>query len=535
MRPYPWENSYPAGVDWGAEIATGTLPGLLDATVAEHGDLPALRFRTAVLSYRDLAVRVDRLAAGLMAEGLRPGQSVAFLLPNTPYHPIAFFAVLRAGGRVVHLTPLDPVRASARKLVDSDASWVITTDVPAVLGTAERLRDEGHCARLFVGADASWDGLAPSGLPDAEPPEIWPEVFPEDVALLQYTGGTTGFPKAAMLSHANLTAAVSSGQVWARGQGKAFTPADRVICVLPLFHIYALTSVLLRSLSGGAEVMLFARFDAATIVDAIERDRATVFLGVPTMWTALAQFPGIEARDLSSLRMAFSGGAPMPMEVVNRLEALTGHRLGGGWGMTETSPVGCTIPPGQPYEQGEIGVPLPGIVVRIVSLDDPLRVMPPGETGEIAIQGPNVTKGYWNRPEENAVAFAGGFFLTGDVGHMTEDGRFFLVDRKKDMILSGGFNVYPRVIEEAIYEHPDVAEAGVVGVADEYRGQSAKAFVVLREGAAPLTLEALRAFLSERIGRHELPTALELRSSLPKTPVGKLSRRELANPVSQES
>jgi long-chain acyl-CoA synthetase len=530
-RPYPWETIYPPGIDWGTPIATSTLTALLDRAADRFGPAPALRFRAARLSYAELRQRVDRLAAGLIAEGLRPGDRVGLLMTNSPYHPIAFFAVLRAGGVVVHLTPLDPPRALARKLADSGAIWVISQDVAGVRATAERLLESGACTRLFLGRDAAWDDAGPAGLPDAEPPAQWPVLRQDDVAVLQYTGGTTGVPKAAMLSHTNLTAAVSIGTVWTTGLGQQLNPSDRMIGVLPLFHIYALTSVLLRGLAGGAEILLFARFDAEAVVAAIERDRATTFHGVPTMWTALANLPGIDGRDLSSLRIAFSGGAPMPMEIVNRLAALTGHRLGGGWGMTETSPVGTVLPPGRSYGQGEIGVPQPGIVMRVVGLDDPTRVLPPGQTGEIAIQGPNVTRGYWNRPEENAQAFVDGFFLTGDVGHMTEDGRFFLIDRKKDMILSGGFNVYPRMIEDAIYEHPDVAEAAVVGVPDAYRGQSAKAFVVLRPGAAMLTLEALKAFLAERIGRHEIPTALEIRETLPKTPVGKLSRRALLEPT----
>ncbi len=530
-RPHPWEAIYPPGIDWGTPIATSTLTALLDHAAARFGAAPALRFRSARISYAALQQRVDRLAAGLLAEGLMPGQAVGLLMTNSPYHPIAFFAVLRAGGVVVHLTPLDPPRALARKLADSGAAWVISTDVPAVLPSAQRLLADGACARLFLGRDGAWDDEGASGLPEADPPTAWPVLHKDDVALLQFTGGTTGVPKAALLSHANLTAAVSIGGVWTRGFGMQLTPSDRMIGVLPLFHIYALTSVLLRGLAGGAEILLLARFDADAVVKAIETQRATTFHGVPTMWTALANLPGIEARDLSSLRIAFSGGAPMPMEIVNRIAAMTGHRLGGGWGMTETSPVGTVLIPGRAYDQGEIGVPQPGIVMRVVALDDPTRVLPPNETGEIAIAGPNVTRGYWNRPEETAASFAGGFFLTGDVGHMTEDGRFFLIDRKKDMIISGGYNVYPRMIEDAIYEHPDVVEAAVVGVPDAYRGQAAKVFVVLRAGAADLTLDDLKSFLASRIGRHEMPTALEIRQTLPKTPVGKLSRRALLEPT----
>ena len=525
MRPHPWEASYPAGVDWGAPINTSSLPAMLDRAVDRFGAAPALRFRTARLSFRDLATRVDRLAAGLISEGLRPGQSVGLFLPNTPYHPIAFFAVLRAGGIVVHLTPLDPLRALMRKLADSGARWVITTDLPALANTVAGLSQDG--TRVFIGADQTWDTGVASGLPDADPPASWPIVTSDSLALLQYTGGTTGVPRAAMLTHANLTAAVSIYAVWNDGQGRSLSPTDRVLCVLPLFHIYALTAVMLRSIEAGAELLLHARFDAAAVLDTIERDRATVFAGVPTMWTALAASPGIDTRDLSSLRVASSGGAPLPVEIAARIEALTGHVLGGGWGMTETSPAGTNLLAGLKLGLGAIGLPLPSIEMQVVALDDPHRLLGPGETGELRIRGPNVTAGYWNRPDETRDAFADGFFLTGDVGHMDADGQFYLVDRKKDLILSGGFNVYPRVVEEAIYEHPDIAEAAVVGVPDPYRGQAACAFVTLRPGAAPLTLAALRAFLAERIGRHELPASLEIRDSLPKTAVGKLSRREL--------
>jgi long-chain acyl-CoA synthetase len=291
--------------------------------------------------------------------------------------------------------------------------------------------------------------------------------------------------------------------------------------------MYALSAVMLRALCEGAELLLRPRFDVATTLHDIEVKRATVFPGVPTMWIALANTPGVERRDLSSLKRASSGGAPLPVEVAERFEALTGHRLGGGWGMTETSPAGTNQPLNGAGKAESVGLPLPGIVMDIVALDDPRRRLPPGEKGEIRIKGPNVTQGYWNAPEETAAAFVDGYLLTGDIGTMDEDGYFFLLDRKKDMIVSGGFNVYPRTIEEAIYEHPAVAEVIVIGVPDAYRGEAAKAFVQLKPGAAAFTLDELRAFLSDKIGRHELPAHLEIRDALPRTAVGKLSKKEL--------
>ncbi len=528
-----WEQSYPEGARWDVPIDVTTLPALLDEAVAAHGDRPAIEFRERRISFRELGARADHAAAALIAAGLRPGERVALYLPNTPWHPVFFFGALRAGGVVVHLSPLDPPRALAAKLADAGARFVLTTNIGEMVARAAALGAE----RVIVGEDDEWGaGATPMpSAPDvtpfralpAPPVAAWPEVAPADLALLQYTGGTTGAPRAAMLTHANLTAAVAIYEAWARAIGRAPAPDDRVIGVLPLFHIYALTAVLLRNLRAGAEILLRARFDVESVLRDIEEKRATAFPGVPTMWIALANHPGIETRDFSSLRTAGSGGAPLPAEVRERFERLCGLRIGGGWGMTETSPAGTNIPPGAPQQPGAIGLPLPGIDMSIGALDDPAHALPPGEVGEIRIRGPNVTQGYWNRPDETARAFVDGWFLTGDIGKMDERGFFFLIDRKKDMLISGGFNVYPRNVEEAIYEHPSVAEAIVIGVPDAYRGQAAKAFVTLRAGAAPFTLDALRDFLSERLGRHELPASLEFRDSLPRTPVGKLSKKEL--------
>jgi len=410
----------------------------------------------------------------------------------------------------------------------------------ALPATAQKLLEGGAVDRIVVGDEAAWGAADASPVPcdgkriiafadllATAPPEAWPRVAVDDVALIQYTGGTTGTPKGALLTHGNLTAAVASYDEWASGQDLYRPGEERALCVLPLFHIYALTTVLLRHIKAGNCILLRERFSVEGVLRDIEQKRATTFAGVPTMWIALAASPGLEKHDFSSLRVLGSGAAPLPVEVADRFERLTGKRLGGGWGMTETSPAGTNLPKdgGKP---GSIGLPLPGITIEIVALDDPHRVLAANEPGELRIKGPNVTAGYWNRPDETRAALVDGFLLTGDVGTMDEDGYIFLLDRKKDMIISGGFNVYPSMVEHAIYEHPAVEEAVVVGVPDPYRGEAAKAFVTLRAGAAPFTLEALRAFLADKLGRHELPAALEFRASLPKTPVGKISRKELA-------
>lgn len=538
-RPYPWEKSYPPGLAWDLPIAPATLPALLDRTVARDGAKAAIIYRGRSISYGELADNVDRFAAALAARGLGADDAVALYLPNSPWHPIAFFATLRLGARVVHLSPLDAEHELAHKLSDSGARTLVTIDVGRCTEIAARLVDKGLVDRVIVGEEATWGAQPGTFAPhpvfvgagdfmrDAVVPATWPVVDPQRPALLQYTGGTTGTPKGAVLTHANLTAAVAIYDAWYAAQGLSHPGEDRIVCALPLFHIFALTTILLRHVANGNTIFLHQRFDVEAVLADIEVGRADMFPGVPTMWIALTNHPGIETRDLSSLRNCSSGGASLPVEVAARFTDLTGLPLRGGWGMTETAPAGTNIPVAGEPRPGTIGLPMPGIEIEIVALDDPRRVLPLGQSGELRIRGPNVTAGYWNRPEETAAAFVDGWLLTGDIGHMDEDGWVFIHDRKKDMIISSGFNVYPQMIEQAIYAHPAVAEVLVIGVPDAYRGEAAKAFVSLRPGAERFTLDALNAFLADRLGRHELPAALEFREALPRTPVGKLSKVDL--------
>ena len=368
---------------------------------------------------------------------------------------------------MVHLSPLDGEIALSHKLFDSGARILVTSNLSALLPTALKFLDKGLLDRLIVCADDHWGkaGTPQTALPDspaimtfqqfiegAVKPAHWPAIDVDDVALLQYTGGTTGLPKGAMLSHGNLTSAVSIYDVWGKKSRAERNAIDRVICVLPLFHIYALTVILLRGLERGDLISLHQRFDAEAVMRDIEVKRATTFPGVPTMWIAIAALPDLESRDFSSLVHCGSGGAPLPVEVARIFERKTKMKLKSGWGMTETCSPGTGHPQEGPDKPGSIGLMLPGIELDVVSLEDPKQMMPVGEVGEIRIRGPNVTKGYWGRPKETAEAFVGDRFLTGDIGYMDADGYFYLVDRKKDMIISGGFNVYPQMIEQAIYD-----------------------------------------------------------------------------------
>ena len=541
-RPHPWEKHYPEGIDWGVKIEPVVVPALLDRSAAQWGDKTLIEYRDRTLSFTQLAAYVDRMAAGLIKAGIGRGRTVALFLPNTPWHSVCFFAALKAGARLVHMSPLDAPRELAHKVMDSGADVVITTDLAGLGVGASKFVELGLVKLLLVGEDAFWGGpQAPVPAYDGEKirrleeffdddiPAVWPEIDVEDIALLQYTGGTTGMPKGAMLSHRNLTAATGIYRTW-RDKGLPGPGESKVIAVLPMFHVYALGVILLLGVGDGSEILLRPRFDIPTTLRDIEEKRANSFPAVPTMLIAMLSEPGIETRDLSSLRVVGSGGAPMPHEVGQRVEALFKVRLGGGWGMTETAAAGSRIPPGAAQKPGLIGVPLPNIELRVVSLDDPHVTLGAAQVGELAVRGPNVFSGYWNQDALNKTSFVDGFFLTGDIGKMDVDGLFYILDRKKRMIISGGFNVYPNMIETAIYEHPDVEEVVVIGIPDEYRGEAAKAFIKLKAGADPITLEGLRAFLRERVGKHELPAAIELRADLPKSPVGKL----LANVLEQE-
>ena len=547
---HPGEKFYPDGVHWDAPIARGTLPDLLAKAASDYGTRTAIEFRDRPISYETLNTLIETAASAFLRAGLGGNTSIALFLGNTPDHPVNFFGVLKAGARVVHLSSVDGEIALTHKLEDSGARVLITSNLSTQLPNALKFLEQGLLDRLIVCEDGHWGdaGNAVMAIPahpaivthaafvrDAPPrPELWPAIGPDDVAVLQYTGGTTGLPKAAMLTHGNLTSAVSVYNVWGSKTRAERNTIERIVLVLPLFHIYALTVVLLRSLSNGDLISLHQRFDVDAVMRDIEIKRATAFPGVPTMWIAIASLPDLASRDLSSLAHAGSGGAPLPVEVARVFQSKTNLSLKSGWGMTETCSPGTGHPPTGPDKAGSIGLMLPGIEIDIVSLNDPKRIMPTGERGELRIKGPNVTRGYWNREQETAESFIGDRFLTGDIGYMDADGYLYLVDRKKDMIISGGFNVYPQMIEQAIYQHPSVQEVIVIGIKDDYRGEAAKGFIKLRPKANAFSIEELREFLKGKLGKHELPVAVDFVNELPRTNVGKLSRHALRTQQTKE-
>ena len=555
MSQHPWTRSYPAGVRWDAPIPTMPLQDLLDESAARWPDNPAIDFMGRHFSYRELEDLTARAARGFQRLGVKPGVHVGLYLPNTPHYAIAFFGVMKAGGTVVNYSPLDAEKVLEHKIEDSETDILVTLDVAALYPQMAKMLGRTRLRKLVVGNIAEMsanpaavkahlekagqlsavayderhlafaDLLANDGAYERHPLAD----IREAIAVLQYTGGTTGAPKGAMLTHASLTSACNQLLSTKMGEPKILEEGrERILCVLPLFHIYALTVNMLLGLRIGAELVLHTRFDPEAVVKDIAAKRISGFPGVPTMFAAILSCPGVEKYDLTSLKFCGSGGAPLPVEIHNAFQRLTGCPLVEGWGMTETSPVGTFTPVIGMRKSGSCGMPVPGVMMKFASVEDPSRYVALGERGEMCVAGPNLMKGYWKNPAATRAAMtADGFFRTGDVAYMDEDGFVFIVDRCKDMILCGGYNVYPRTIEEAIYEHPSVSEVIVIGIADAYRGQSPKAFVKLKPGAEPFTLDELKAFLKERLGKHEMVQELEIRAELPKTPVGKLSKKEL--------
>jgi long-chain acyl-CoA synthetase len=538
-----------ADQDLAAAVPVSPVPDLLAASVARHGAKPALSFLGRKWSYPDLGALVDKVAAGLQAKGVGKGTKVGLCLPNTPYSVVFFFAVMKAGGTVVNYSPLYVERELRHQIRDSGTTIMVVPDLHLIHSRVAAVAPEAGLKTIVVcplagvlpfpkgllftlfkrkeqarydagdGVHLHYRELLKHG-DRPSPVEIDPRT---DVAVLQYTGGTTGVPKGAMLTHANVSANARQVMMHADCERIGVT---RVLGVLPLFHVFAMQTVMLIPICLGAEIILVPRFNLGDVLDDIERQKPTMFPGVPTIYAAINAHRGVETRDLSSLTLSISGGAPLPKEVRATFEHLSGCKLVEGYGLSETSPVVSANPPLGIVKDGSVGTALPQTVIEIRDLADPTRLMPTGEKGEVCVRGPQVMAGYYERPDETACAFIDGALRTGDVGYLDADGYLFLVDRIKDVILCGGYNVYPRVIEEALYLHPAVSEAVAIGIDDPYRGQAPKAFVTLKEGQSA-TADEILGFLSHQISKIEMPRAIEIRESLPKTLVGKLSKKEL--------
>ncbi|MDO9488439.1 MAG: long-chain fatty acid--CoA ligase [Sphingomonadaceae bacterium] len=520
---------------------------LLERTAKRTPKAPCIDFLGRIFSYEEVAALVDRAAAGFRRLGVAKGVKVGLFLPNCPQYVVAYYAAMKAGGTLVNFSPLYTADELAGQVEDSETDIMVCLDVAQLYPTIAKVFATTRLKTLVVGnlaevlprgksllyrmfkrrersrftidaAHVTFGSLLAHGaITDAPAIDAY-----EDIALLQYTGGTTGTPKGAILTHANLSAnAQQVDSIDPRPDAE-----DRILGALPLFHVFANTCVLNRTVLHGGEMVLLPKFELGEALKTIHRRRITAGPGVPTMYQAFLDHPRIGDYDLSSIRICISGGAPMPAELKARFEAKTGAVVVEGYGLTESSGVVSVNPYEGVAKDGSIGQPLPGTDVVLVDKDDPTRLAAPGESGEITVSGPQVMRGYWKKPAETDNVFVDGRLRTGDVGTMDAEGYLYVVDRLKDMIVVGGFKVFPSQLEDHLYRHPAVKEALVIGVPDAYLGERPKAFVTLQPETS-VDGAALLAWLNGHVGKHERAVAVEIRDSLPKTMIGKLSRKEL--------
>jgi long-chain acyl-CoA synthetase len=529
-----WLKNYP--VRWRLDYPELSMYDYMKETTTKYPDLVALVFFGNEITYRQMQENIDRTAAALVALGVGKGDRVALMLPNCPQYVYSYYACMKLGAIVVQMNPLYMPNEVEFILKDSGAKVFFGVD--AMFASFNAVREKVPVEHAVVvrllwtdveGDNLFADELLQQDLPESPRAEIDPK---EDVAVFQYTGGTTGFPKAVMLTHFNLSANVTQIREWLTDWieekfGAGVTQYYGV-GILPFFHSYGMTCVMNTGLTLPSGQVLVPRFDIGVLLELIKQYKPALFPGVPTIYTAIANHPDADKYNIDAVEICNSGAAPMPVEVMARFEERTGSKMLEGYGLSESSPVTHCNPLKGVRKPGSIGLPYPDTECKIVDLETGLKEMPVGEEGELIIKGPQVMKGYWNRPEETAQTLRDGWLFTGDIAKMDEDGYFYIVDRKKDMVITGGFNVYPREVDEVLFEHPKVAEAVTAGVPDDYYGEVLKAYVVLKEGEEATEQEILD-FCAQKMAKYKIPRKVEFRRELPKSAVGKILRRVLVD------
>ncbi len=543
----PWVKNYDPGVPLKVGPVTASLPWLLLQAAAKTPRAPALAFFGRLITYQELAEQTARLALALKNLGLAPGERLGLLLPNCPQLVAAYHAALRLGAVAVMLNPLLTPKELKYQLADSGARRLVTLDhfLPQVAEVQKTLDLDQVIVTSLTEAlpwPLNWlypfkarrQGLTVGFKPGPgrlgyqtllKHPPLTDGTLPEpqDLAVLQYTGGTTGTPKAAMLTHANLMVNVAQINAWLH---RVRYGEERVVGVLPFTHSFGLTACLNWPMSQGALIVLLPRFERTSFLKALKKHRPTMLPGVPTLFVALINDPKLPKLDLTSLWACISGSAPLPLEVRDRFEALSGCRIMEGYGLTEASPVTHLNPVTGPRPPGSMGLPLPETEARVVDQETGARDLPPGEVGELILKGPQVMRGYWQNLEETAGVLKDGWLYTGDLAKMDEQGYFYIVERKKDLIIAGGYNIYPREVEEVLYQHPQVKEAVALGVPDPYRGETVKVVIVPKDGARP-TAQEIQDYCKGQLAVYKVPRIVEFRDELPKSQVGKVLRRVL--------
>ncbi|SDC64670.1 long-chain acyl-CoA synthetase [Paenibacillus sp. UNCCL117] len=554
MSSKPWLRHYPAEVPKTYDYPKHNVAEFLVQAAALYPERIALHFLGRKVPYRELLESAYRFANGLKRLGVRHGERVAVMLPNCPQAVIAYYGTLLAGGIVVMTNPLYMPRELEHQLQDSGSRTLVTLDLlfERVMKVVP-LTDVRHVVvtsiKDYLPFPKNWlyplkakkDGLKRDVvysdsvlsflkmLRESPPnPCSMPVDAERDLALIQYTGGTTGTAKGVMLTHYNLTANAIQSRLWAYRSAPA---REKYLAALPFFHVFGMTVLMNQSMYLGGTLILLPRFEINQALETIHRHRPTIFPGAPTMYISLIHHPDVKRYDLSSIAFCISGAASLPYEVQTEFERMTGGKLIEGYGLTEASPVTHANNIWEKRKLGSIGIPFPDTESKVVHPDTG-EELPAGEIGELIVRGPQVMKGYWNNPAETAAVLKNGWLYTGDLARMDEDGYFYILDRRKDLIIAGGYNIYPREVEEVLFEHPDIAEAVVAGAVDPYRGETVKAYIVLRPGA-DVDADELKSWCKERLAAYKVPRIYEFRDSLPKTIVGKVLRRKLAEEESE--
>lgn len=539
----PWLQHYDKGVPSSLEYPRVPLYRLLDESADAYPEHPCTDFFGKRLTYGAMRQMSDRLAAGLQGLGIGPGDMVGLMLPNCPQFVISYYGILKAGAVVVPLNPLANPKELTFLLSDARIETIITIPMfvetiaklardtllqrliysrlgdfmPFPLNVAMRFRENGQLKAPMAGLGyLNFGQLVAKDAGTFKP--VVPD--PDDLAVMLYSGGTTGVAKGIMLSHFCCVANAHQLKTWGH-----LKPSDRLLAVLPFFHGYGMSVNMNTTLLAGGEIILLPRFNAKDVLKTIEKRRPTFFTGVPTMFVAFSNLPDVQRYDLSSLEGIFVGAAPLTQGIKNEFERKTGGRMIEGYGLTEATTAIMANPYRGQHKIGSVGIPFPDVNVKIVNLETD-EVLPPNEQGEIVLQSPTMMIGYHNRPEATAEALRDGWLCTGDIGYMDEEGYTYITDRKKDLIIVGGFNVFPREIEEVLYRHPQVKEGVAIGVPDEYAGERIKVFVVLKEGEQ-VSEESLISYFREHLTRYKVPSEVEFRQELPKSMIGKILRRAL--------
>ncbi|MFC4355966.1 long-chain-fatty-acid--CoA ligase [Chryseomicrobium palamuruense] len=550
MTEKVWLKHYPEQIPQTLMYESVPIQEFLTRSAKKYPENTAIHFMGKEMNYEELYESSLKFANYLKTLGIEKGDRVAIMLPNCPQGVIAYYGILYAGGVVVQTNPLYTEREAQYQLKDSGAKAIITLDI--LYPRISKIMNETDLENLIITGIKDYlpfpknlvypfiqkkqygfsvkvehrgaNHLFTEVIKVAKAEPINVEIDADhDLAMLQYTGGTTGFPKGVMLTHKNLVSNVTMCKNWLY---ECKDGQERVLGILPFFHVYGMTTVLVLSVMQGNTMILLPKFDVETALKTIDKQKPTLFPGAPTIYIGILNSPNLEKYDLSSINACISGSAALPVEIQEKFERVTGGRLVEGYGLTETSPVThANLIYTDKRVKGSIGIPWPDTESAVFQMDS-TEPLPVGEVGEIAVRGPQVMQGYWNRPEETAMTIRNGWLLTGDLGYMDEDGYFYVVDRKKDMVIAGGFNIYPREIEEVLYEHEAIQECVVAGIPDPYRGETVKAYIVLKEGHH-VTEEDLDTYCRTKLAAFKVPRFYEFRDELPKTAVGKILRRTL--------